>query len=432
MLGLTSMLTDISSEMVSTVLPLYFMLYLHASPLQFGLVDGIYQGASALVRLFAGVLADRWRRYKEVAAFGYALSALSRLGLLLVGAAPVPLAALVLADRTGKGIRTAPRDALISLSSSPRLLGQAFGVHRTLDTLGSMLGPLIAFAVLSRIAGAFDVVFVTSFALALLGFAALLLFVDPSSAVTLERPQSPPSLSSSLGLLNERRFRALTIAGIALSLFTVSDAFIFLSLQRSAAIPIGLFPLLYTGTSLLFVVLALPMGRLADRVGRERVFLGGYLLLAACVCVLLLPLPEVPRIGLALALLGGYNAATDGVLMALASGVLPPAQRSSGLGLLTSGTSLGLLLSSVLFGALWSAWGMQLALTVSGAGVLLTAAVSALLLRGAPAAALRATNGRWLRHRGCTSCPLSELEHTCPSGRERKPTERRAGRPGSD
>src|SRR5207248_2439548 len=102
-----------------TVLPLYFVMYLHLSPFQFGVVDGIYKGASALVRLLSGFVADRWRRYKEVAALGYALSAASRLGLLLVGAAPGPLVGMVLADRTGKGIRTAPRDALISLSSSP-------------------------------------------------------------------------------------------------------------------------------------------------------------------------------------------------------------------------------------------------------------------------------------------------------------------------
>src|SRR6266851_6173866 len=121
-LGLTSLFTDISSEMISTILPLYLVFYLRLSPLEYGFVDGLYQGASAPVRVFSGYAADRWQRYKEVAALGYALSAVSKLAMLAVGPAWTALAAIVLIDRTGKGIRTAPRDALISLSSKREAL----------------------------------------------------------------------------------------------------------------------------------------------------------------------------------------------------------------------------------------------------------------------------------------------------------------------
>ena len=147
LLGVVSFFTDISSEMVATILPLYLVYTLGFTPLQFGVVDGLQQGAAALVRVAGGFAADRTRRHKEVAWVGYAISAFSRLGLLVAQSVSA-LGALVFLDRTGKGIRTAPRDALISLSSERDELGTAFGVHRALDTAGAMLGPLIAFNLL--------------------------------------------------------------------------------------------------------------------------------------------------------------------------------------------------------------------------------------------------------------------------------------------
>ncbi len=168
-LGITSLLTDISSEMVSAVLPLYLLYQLQVTTLQLGIVDGIYQGCSGLVRLGAGFAADRWSRQKDVAAAGYGLSAFSRLGLIASGGALVGIGGSVLVDRIGKGIRTAPRDALISLSVPKDTLGTAFGVHRFLDTGGAFLGPLVAFALLSLTPRSFDIVFVPSFSIALIG-----------------------------------------------------------------------------------------------------------------------------------------------------------------------------------------------------------------------------------------------------------------------
>ena len=223
-LGLTSLFTDISSEMVSAVLPLYFISILRMTPLQFGVVDGLYQGVSALVRLAGGLAADRSRRYKEVAALGYGLSAFCKLGLLAAGGLWTLLAALMVVDRTGKGIRTAPRDALISLSSRPEQLGTAFGVHRAMDTAGAMIGPIIAFALLSLAPMAFDAVFVTSFCFALIGLGVLLLFVQNrhghAEAPADEPAVEPVSLRSALELLAAPRFRGLVIAGTLLGLAT--------------------------------------------------------------------------------------------------------------------------------------------------------------------------------------------------------------------
>src|SRR6476469_5989470 len=178
LLGLTSMFTDISSEMVTAILPLYLVFTLGLSPLQFGVIDGIQQGASALVRVASGYTADRFGKYKEVAALGYGISAFCRIGLLVVGRSWALIGATIFADRTGKGIRTAPRDALISLSTPEEDLGMAFGVHRALDTTGAMIGPLIAFTVLFVAPQGYHAIFMISFCFAIVGLAVLLLFVD--------------------------------------------------------------------------------------------------------------------------------------------------------------------------------------------------------------------------------------------------------------
>src|SRR4051794_12572358 len=141
-LGFTSMLTDVSSEMVASVLPMYLVLQLGISPVAFGVIDGLYQGIAALVRIAGGVLADRSRRYKELAAVGYGLSAACRLLILAAGAAWTTIAGVVAIDRIGKGLRTAPRDALISLRSRSEDLATAFGVHRALDAAGAFIGPV--------------------------------------------------------------------------------------------------------------------------------------------------------------------------------------------------------------------------------------------------------------------------------------------------
>src|SRR5262247_3371149 len=150
-LGLTSFLTDISSEMVNSVLPVYLVLHLHLSPLQYGTIDGVYNGlAVTLVSLAAGLTADRTKRHKEVALAGYEFSAVCKLLLLAAGGVWGWLIVITGLDRIGKGIRTAPRDAMISLNTPPRLMASAFAVHRALDAGGSLLGPLVAFILLAQ------------------------------------------------------------------------------------------------------------------------------------------------------------------------------------------------------------------------------------------------------------------------------------------
>ena len=378
-LGLTSLLTDVSSEMVTSILPLYAVYALGLTPLQYGVIDGVYQGAAALARLASGVLADRWQRNREVAAVGYALSAACKPALLAVGGVWGALAAVIALDRIGKGIRTPSRDALISLSSAPQRLGLAFGVHRAFDTTGALLGPIAAFAILALLPAGYDVVFVTSFCVALAGLAALLLFVRNPRIPAAAQPAEQPSLQAMIGLLRAPRFGAVVLGAAALSLTSVADAFFYLQIQRSTSMSPSQFPLLYVGTALTYLMLAIPAGRLGDRIGRGRVFLLGHgLLVAACLAPLMLPSAAAGwNAWLTLALLGAFYACTDGVLMAAASVYLPAQLRATGFAVVTTAIGLARMFSSLLFGVVWNAWGIETALLCFAVGLTATALATA-------------------------------------------------------
>ncbi|MFG2986301.1 MFS transporter [Streptomyces sp. NPDC048258] len=356
-LGAVSLVTDVSSEMVTAVLPLYLVLGLGLSPLQFGFLDGMFNGATALVRLLGGRLADRGGRHKRVAGAGYLLSALSRLGLLLAGGATAGIAASLAADRLGKGIRTAPRDALISLSGPPETLGRAFGVHRAMDTTGALLGPLAAFAVLWATADAYDAVFAVSFCTGLLGVLLLVLYVPAAAS----RPAASVTTLVRRRALRDPAFRRILCAASLLGAATIGDAFLYLLLQRGLDLPPTLFPLLPLGAAAGYLLLAVPAGRLADRTGRRLPFLLGHAALLGAYAVLLTPVVW-PTVLAVLVLLGVFYAFTDGVLMALAGPVLPAHGRAGGLAVLQTGQALARLLGAAGFGAAWTLWGQGPAL----------------------------------------------------------------------
>ncbi|MEU8617761.1 MFS transporter [Streptomyces sp. NPDC048623] len=396
-LGAVSLITDVSTEMVSAVLPLYLVLGLGLSPLGFGVLDGVQNGVSALVQLTGGHLADRVRNHKLVAGIGYGLAALCK-PLLLVHNLGALGAALAL-DRTGKGLRTAPRDALISLSAPPERQGRAFGVHRAMDTTGALLGPVVAFLILGVAAGGYDAVFAVSGCVAALGVLVLLLFVPGGKRAPAEPSDSAEpgdsaaaekvDLRAAFGLLRTRRLRMLFGCAVLLGLTTVSDAFLYLLLQRRTGVDEQLFPLLPLGTATVFLLLALPLGRLADRVGRRMVFLAGHagLLLAYG---LLLWAPATPALPyLVLVLHGTFYAATDGVLPAAVGAVVPERLRASGIALVGTGQALARFCCSLVFGAAWAAWGDGPALGAAAAGLACCATVAGFALR--PSASASAT-----------------------------------------
>jgi MFS family permease len=385
LLGVCSLLTDISSEMVSAVLPLWLITVVHLQPIQYGIVDGLYQGAAAFVRLVGGFVGDRRGKHKGVAAFGYGLSAVCKLALAAVGSAFGSITAIIMLDRSGKGLRTAPRDAMISMASREEDLGSSFGVHRAMDTVGALLGPLVAFGLLAIAPLAFDTLFLVSFCFAIAGLGVIVLLVREPARRRPAPNAEPLRVRAAFALLREPRFRGLFVAATVLGLATTSDGFIYLTLQRSLDLDPALFPLLFTGTAVTWMLLAAPVGRLADRVGRGRVLLTGYVLLLAVYAVLLGPSIGMAGLFVALFLLGAYYAATDGVLMALGSGHVSETLRGSGLALLGTAVSIARLLASVLFGALWTWLGIQTALAIFAGALVVAMAVAAVALRGADA-----------------------------------------------
>ena len=379
-LGLTSLFTDISSEMVTTVLPLYVLVNLNLSPMAFGLVDGLDLGGAAVVRLVGGFLADRTRRYKSVAVAGYTLSMLSRVDIAGVRQC-VGMAARRGADRPARqrhSQRCPRRHDLVQ--QSPSGLATAFGVHRALDTAGAMIGPLIAFGLLMAAPRAYDAVFVVSLCAALIGLAILVLFVENRPAPAVAPRRADITIAAVARLMRLPDVRALVVAGGVLNLATMSDAFLYLTLQRRLEFQLGFFPLMYVATAAIYMVLALPAGLLADRIGRTRVFMGGYLLLLLAYSALFLPAAGGAEVAACLMLLGAYYAGTEGVLMALASARLPEDLRTSGMALVMTVSNLGRLTASILFGWLWTWRGVEFAVAAFGGGLIAAILLTLLLL----------------------------------------------------
>ncbi len=379
LLGLVSMLTDISAEMVATVLPIYLIFSLGVTPLVLGAINGLYEGAAAVVQVSSGFASDRWQRHKDVATFGYGLSAVTKIGLVLIGSSVGAIGALVAVDRVGKGIRTAPRDALISLSSAKDSLATSFGVHRALDSVGAMLGPLIAFGVLLIAPARFNAVFVISTLFAFLGLAVLVLTVQgrPERAPRPEMKQTAKRVVA--GVVKERRFRLLLLAAGALALASVSDTLLYVGLQRETDFDPTVFPLLYVVTAVVFMVLAIPVGRLADKIGRVPVLLVGHALLLP-IYGLLVWSSGTAAVAISLVALGAYYAATEGVTTALAGAILPERLQATGIGVLITMISIGQFASSLSFGALWFAIGLQSAVMVFGAALIVVLALATPIL----------------------------------------------------
>lgn len=389
-LGLVSMVTDVSSESVTAILPLYVTGFLGLSTIAFGFIDGINQGASAIVRIAAGWASDRSGHPKRIALAGYGLSMLARIGFLFAGGFWA-IAAIVTGDRIGKGIRTAPRDALITVSAQPEHLARSFGVHRMLDNIGAAAGPMIAFLVLLLIPNGFSTVFVVSLAFAVIGVAVLGLVVPDLRADGLKgieansgaeqtagsRKKGPRLFAFSWSHLREPGLGKLLISAGLLGLLTIGDGFIYLVLQDRDSFAVQWFPLLFVGTNIVFLAFAIPLGRLADRVGRVPVFVGGHIALLACYFLAAAPFGGIWSTVGCLILLGGFYAATDGVLAALASQLTPSGKLATGIASAQTVVALSRMTASAGFGVLWYAVGASTAMVAAGA--LLACAVVAVV-----------------------------------------------------
>lgn len=382
-IGVSSLLADVSAEMVVSVLPMYLFGVLQLSPLMVGFLDGIYQGGAALARIAAAMLSDGRFGARRVALSGYGLSALSR---LLLASCTIPalmtgflgaMAALV-ADRLGKGIRTAPRDALIAQSVPREHLGLAFGVHRRLDAAGALLGPLLAAAILWWLPMRFEVVFLAAAAVSLPGMLVFWRATAPSK----HQPAVASARPGMWSLLRTPWFAQALLLVSATSLFAISDGLFYASIQRGVNLSPEYFPLLSVVSALGFLLAAAPLGRLADRVGALKVYLAGNVGLAATYLVWACGGITSAPIAMAMVLsIGVYYAATDGVIVAAVAAALAPELRTRGLALLATAIGGAKFLSSLLFGALWTHWSVTTATLVFAAGLMVSVTIAALRLR---------------------------------------------------
>lgn len=377
-LGVTSLLTDISSEMVTSALPLIFILHLHASPAALGAVDGVQHGMAALARLVGGFFADRWRAYRLTAAVGYLLSAGCRVGFLL-SAAPTHFTSFLALDRVGKGVRTGPRDALLAASVPPSQRARAFGLHRSLDTAGAMLGPIATYCVLRALPNDYASVFVFSLVFAGLGVFVLITYTTSPAAAPMLASQ-PVARETWTALWRAHGTRRLCLLSTLLGAATLGDSLIYLTLQRGFGFATQQLPLLYVATPAVCMCLAYPLGGLADRAGPRRVLGLGYLALLFVYGATLLPVSNWLGVVVGVGLLGLHYAATDGVFAALASDHLPAASRATGLSVLATLNSLGRVVGGTAFGLLWSNLSEASAVAIFAGAATILVVASGLLL----------------------------------------------------
>ena len=375
---------DISAEMVTAVVPLFLTATLGLSPAGFGLFAFSNEIARATLPIVGGAVADRTQRPKETAAAGYGISALTRAGLAgsaLFGLWAIPF---LLLDRLGKGLRTAPRDAMITLATPKEAWGAAFGIHRTMDAAGALIGPIIAGIILWQLPGSFDSVFVVSLAFGLLGFAVI--------SIAVRNPKTTRSRSGSsawqtlFGHWKVPGFRRIAVIAGALGLFTIGDSFIYLVIadlaQEGETVGVSdvakWFAYLSAGTAFVFVLTATPLGRIADKVGRGRMWIAGHLILVAVYAALWMGPTSASGVILVLVLLGLYYAATDGMMPALVAGVASRDSRSGAIALVSTVQAGARAVSALVFGLIWVASGADRGLLVAGVGLLAMVATSSI------------------------------------------------------
>ena len=365
--GIVSFFMDVSSEMVYPLVPLFLASVLGVNKSVIGLIEGVAETTASMVKLFSGWLSDRLGRRKALMEAGYGISAISRIGLALAGTWGVVLAVRFV-DRFGKGVRTAPRDAIIADASTSTDLSRNFGFHRAMDQFGAVLGPGIAFLVLAASPGAYRTVFWLSVIPGLIAVLVIALFIRERRTPRRARAaDSRPAEGDAQGapgdlthLLRKAVRRAKTLRGPLLnyvliaglfSLGNSSDVFLILRAQNLGVVA-ALIPIMYLVYNLLYSGLAIPAGMLADRLGRRRVAVVGYLLFAAAYAVMAV-VGSAAGAWLGFLVYGVYMAVADGNGRALLAQMSPSDRRATAFGAYHGVVGLAALPASIAAGLLW-------------------------------------------------------------------------------
>lgn len=366
-LGFVSLLMDVSSEMIHALLPVYLVVALGTPVLTVGLIEGIAEATAAITKVFSGALSDRLGRRKALAALGYGLAAVTK-PVFPLAPSVAWLVAARFVDRVGKGIRGAPRDALVADLSPPELRGASFGLRQSLDTVGAFLGPLAAIGLMALFAGDFVSVFWVAVLPAVLSLALVVVAVrEPPRPAGLRAVRTPLSRAE-LARLGPAYWRVVAVAAV-FTLARFSEAFLILRAQ-SVGTALMLVPVVLVVMNLAYALSAYPVGALSDRMDRVGLLLLGLALLIAA-DLLLAFAGGILLVGVGVVLWGLHMGCTQGLFAALVADAAPAELRGTAFGVFNLVSGLALLAASAIAGALWDA--------VGPAGTFLAGAVFALL-----------------------------------------------------
>lgn len=352
-LGLVSMFMDISSEMIHALLPLFLTTTLGASVALVGLIDGVAESTASISKVFSGYLSDRFGRRKPLILLGYGLGALTK-PLFALATSPALVFGARFADRIGKGLRGAPRDALIADVTPAEFRGRAYGLRQAMDTSGAFIGPVAAIGLMALFANDFRAVFWVAVIPALIAVALVLAGVEekhePRSASSVKGPIALGDLSRL-----DRAFWSVVIVGVVMTLARFSEAFLILK-AHDEGLPLTLAPAVLVVMNVIYALGAYPAGAAADRMAARTLLLWGLATLIAA-DLLLAFAPGIWGAFSGIALWGVHMALTQGLFAKLIADRAPEELRGSAFGLFNLATGFAMLAASVIAGLLWDQWG---------------------------------------------------------------------------
>lgn len=370
-MGLVSFFNDFSNEMIVSVFPAFFSSVLKSGAASLGFIEGVADGFSNITKIFSGRLSDRLQKRKLLALSGYMLSVATR-PFYLVSSTAAHVLGIRVIDRIGKGVREAPRDALLSFSSGPARIGRSFGFQRAMDSMGAILGPLAAFFILSAFPGAFNTVFLTAFFIGILALFSFTFVHEVAAHIGGEKLRLRLRAQT-------REFKRFLIIIFILSLANLPIALLLLRTQ-DLGLELSFIPLFYLFFNVSFSLSALAAGRMADRAGDKPVILGGYLLIALSYLFMIYD-QTLAALAVGFIILGTGSAFTDSIQRSFAARLTAPEERGSAYGLLNAAIGLGVLFAGVVGGLLWQNFGATTALSLS-LGLILVALIAFGLLDG--------------------------------------------------
>jgi len=361
-LGFVSLLMDVSSEMVHSLLPVFLVTAVGTSALVVGVIEGLAEALALIVKVFSGVLSDYWGKRKGLAVLGYGLGALSKPLFALAPGAGVVLAARLI-DRTGKGIRGAPRDALIADIAPPAMRGAAFGLRQSLDSVGAFLGPLVAVGLMLLWANDFRAVFWVAVIPGVLAVVVLVLGVKEPDHPHAGRGVNPITREN-LRRLSRPYWTVVALGGL-FALARFSEAFLLLRAEQGG-LSLAWIPLVMVVMNLVYSASAYPVGRLADRMSHTSLLAMGLLVLLLADLVLAVS-DHWTVVMLGVAIWGLHLGMTQGLLAAMVADAAPADLRGTAFGAFNLVSGLALLVASVVAGLLWDSFGAA-ATFLAGAG----------------------------------------------------------------